>query len=244
MGRSSVVTSCVVFGSLLLGGAACTSADGALLILQNQEAAEQCLVTADLGAFVSRGRIDTNAEEGYSFNPLVQNSASTETNNDGETLNRVAIIEGAEVKLTLQEGLFDTNDRMTALTNFTARFSGAIQPDGAFSAFTFTVIPKDLLDLMAPALAGGAITEVKVETTIFGTISGGGVESNKFVFWVDVCTGCMKVDQGDCTALSADFVGETGGVCQELQDTKIDCCTGSDGAEVCPAVPEALPATP
>ncbi len=232
MGRSSLIATILLVSSLTLGGAACTDADGAISILQNQVPEDGCSIPNDLGNFIPRGVIDTNARDGYLLNPLVQNNAVPSDTND-----RTVIIGGAEVQLTLQDGLVTPSDQVTALTRFTSRFSGSVQADGAFTSFSFVVIPKDLLQLIAPALDASTTTEIKVEATIFGEIGGGDVETNKFVYWVDVCNGCMKVDQGPCADLAASFSPREGGICQKLQDIKLDCCTDEMGKEICPATP-------
>jgi hypothetical protein len=222
-----------LLSSLAFGGAACTNADGAIVILQNQVADDQCVVPSSLATFLPRGIIDTDSTGGYVFNPLVQNNAVS-----NETKRRVALIQGAEIRLTLQEGLLEPSDQLTSLTDFTTRFSGQVQADGGFTSFSFTAIPQELLGLIATRLEVGVLTEIKIEATIFGEIEGGSIESNKFDFWVDVCRGCMKVDLGACTDVAASLEPLEGGVCNLLQDTKLECCTDSTSTEVCPAVRE------
>ncbi|HUH05778.1 MAG TPA: hypothetical protein VML75_27495 [Kofleriaceae bacterium] len=217
--------------SMMLPGAGCTDADQPVIILQNQVPDDGCIVPVGAGSdFRPRGIIDTQSGAGYLFTPLAQNNAAAL---DGNPTARLAIIEGAEVALTLQDSAVSVAE---GDTNFTKRFSGSIQPNGGLTSFAFTIIDKRVLD----AIAGVIETpdqrfEVLAEVRLFGTMGGGDLESIPFTYAVDVCTGCMRVNVGPCADLADDFVPLTGGKCNPLQDVFTQCCTELDESLTCPA---------
>ena len=223
---------------LTLGAAACTDSGKSVRVLQNQAPEPGCVVPTDQGAFIPRGRIDTNADSGYLFTPLVQ---STVTESENGSTDRVMFIEGADVELSFAPGFFSDAEigglESSGLVNFSQAFSGSIFPDG-FTSFAFIVVPKPLLDAIGDKLSDGGATVVTASVTVFGELDGGDIESNPFNYPIEVCEGCMLIDNGPCTELPDDFEPLTGGNCQVLQDFPIDCCTSIDGDAVCPAVAE------
>jgi hypothetical protein len=229
---------------LLIGAIGCTNADEPLIILQNQVPNAGCEIPSSRGTtFLPSGVIDTESAVGYIFNPVVQNNA---VDTDNPNL-RTVLVEGAEIDLKFQSGAVDTSEAdayaAAGLTNFTKRFSGSIVPDGGTTSFSFEIIPKALLEALADKLGDPSQRlQVTAEVKIFGSMGGGGVESIPFVYPVDVCKGCMEVNVGECVDLNESFTPLEGGECNPLQDVITECCTASDGSEVCPAVPVADPA--
>lgn len=227
-----------VAASAVLLGSACTDADNPLIILHNQVPDEGCIVPVnETGGFFSRGLIDTQAASGYIFTPLVQNNALPI---DGNPNARIASVQGATVKISLQEGtgIDLTSDAVAPLVNFTKRFSGTIQPDGGLGTFAFTIIDKALLTVLEGALGSpDQRLEVQAEVRIFGQMGGGDVDAVPFLYVVEVCNGCMQVDVGACSDLATDFVAKSGGECNVLQDVVLECCTELDNSLTCPAVP-------
>ncbi len=66
---------------------------------------------------------------------------------------------------------------------------------------------------------------------MFGDLDGSDVESDPFIYPVEVCNGCMLIDNGDCAGLGDDFEGAQGGnPCNPLQDVPVDCCTSGGDA--------------
>jgi hypothetical protein len=231
---SSVATATFLGAVAVLAG--CTAAGTPIFILQNQVPAEGCVPPTDLGSFNPRGRIDTAASGGYVFTPVVQNVA------EADGVQGLVFVEGADVDLTLQSGFIDEaavedDDTFRALTHFSKRFSGTIQPGEGLTSFVFTILPRELLaDYMAERLAAdGTLVEVQADVKVFGTMNGGDVSTPTFTYWIDVCNGCMKQDLGACADLSSSYTALEGGVCTDLQDTPLECCTAADSSEVCPA---------
>jgi hypothetical protein len=226
--------------SLAIALAGCTTDAGeSMIIVQNQIAAEECIVPSSRDAtFRGRGIIDVQAGEGYIFTPLVQ--SLLEEDESGRTL-RVVAVRGADVDVSFPSGFFSNSEEAELeddrLTRFSQAFSGSLFP-GGLASFAFVVIPRGLLDRVDAKLDPGEQILATVDVVVFGEIDGGDVESVPFSYPIDVCDDCLKIDRGACSALSPDFEPLTGGVCNPLQDAPVDCCT--EGAiELCPAQPPA-----
>ncbi len=217
---------------LAAAASGCTEGGRPLVILQNLAPEEGCQFPAQAGADrITRGRIDVQAEGGYLFAPLVQNNAIGLADNPGA---RLALIEGADVELTLQEGFTPAADPGDELS-FTSFFSGAIEPDGGLASFAFIVLTKQFMETyIEPALPPGPLLEINATITVFGQMGGSSTSSVPFHYPIEVCNGCMLVDVGACADLPADFEALEGGLCNTLQDVPLECC---DGGTVCPAVP-------
>lgn len=242
MRRMSLLTPLLAF--LAVG---CVDDDLSLVVVQNQVPGDQCVISASpTDEFRARGIIDTNADAGYLFTPVVRNYAVT--GGSITEAQRLIQVEGADVVLEIQPGVF-TEEELDALreeqpllTEFSSRFSGVVEPDGGTTSFQFPIISEPLLEALATKLAddGSNTASVKATITIFGTMAGSNIESDPFTYWVDVCEGCMQVDLGSCTELPAGFVASEGGECNELQDVPLECCTSSTSELVCPAEPETV----
>lgn len=209
-----------------------TDSGGSMIIVQNQVPGADCVIPSDQNsAFYGSGRIDTNAGAGYLFTPLVQSLVLARGDEP-----RVIAMRGADVEISFPSGFFSADEeadlRDDRLTRFSQAFSGSVFPE-AQSSFGFVVVPSGLLTRLGGVLGAGDLVQVSVEVVVFGDLDGANVESDPFIYPVDVCNGCMTIDNGDCAGLDADFEGSPGGECNALQDVAVDCCT-SGSALVCP----------
>jgi hypothetical protein len=212
-----------------------TDAGGSLRIVQNQVPEAGCLIPVNANApFRGRGLIDTQADDGYLFTPLVESLIAEPI---GTQLARVVQVRGADVDVEIGSNLFSAAEedglRDDRLTRFSTAFSGSVFPE-AETSFGFVVLPLALLDRIGDALGDGDSVTATVEVVIFGDLDGEDVESSPFVYPIDVCSGCMKRNVGDCAGLPDGFEPLQGGECNLLQDVRVECCT-SGGAELCPA---------
>lgn len=221
------LTSCALASVALLLGA-CTEGGATLVIVQNQVPEEGCSVSTDLGTFRARGLIDVNSDQGYLFTPAVQ-SVLNEANSETGT-QRIVFVEGAEVSLTLPEGTG------VGATTFTQRFSGSIFPQG-ISTFAFEIVPAEVLASLRGSTSPGDRVVAEAEITLFGTLEGSEIESQPYVYPVEICNGCVATfDLGLCSELPAGYEA-TGGICVAYQDTdSVECCTDDGGNAICPAV--------
>ena len=217
-------------------GSACTDGGTSLVILQNQVPGAGCSIGTDTSTFNPIGRIDTDARDGYLFTPVVQSLVAETASETGSP--RIVFIEGADVKLSFQAGLLSEAEEAgleeSGLSEFSLPFSGAVMP-GGLASFAFVVVPKKLLDTLAGKVSAEP-AHITAEVTMFGELDGGSVESQSFNYPIQVCSGCMRIDNGPCADLPDSFEPLTGGACQQLQDVPVDCCTDTEGALVCPAV--------
>lgn len=218
---------------------ACTDAGASMLILQNQVPDEGCSIPPGPDAdFRGRGRIDVQAGDGYLFTPVVE--SLIELAMIGQSSGVIAI-RGADVDVTFPSGFFSGGEedalRDDRLSRFSQAVSATLKPSGTVS-FGFIIIPRGLLSRIGDKLGDGDEVQVTAEVVVFGDLGGSDVESVPFVYPVDVCNGCMKIDRGDCAALPDNFEALPGGECNALQDVPLDCCT-SGGTEICPAAPPA-----
>jgi hypothetical protein len=230
-GMQRIRLSCaVVLAAAAMSG--CTDAGGSLIIVQNQIPGEGCIIPPAPAEFRGRGIIDVQATAGYLFTPVVKSLLVANPQSA-----RVVAIQGADVDVTFASSLFSDDEeaalRDDRLTRFSQAVSGSVDPNGTAS-FGFLVLSTGLLDRIGDKLADGELTQVTVEVVMFGEMDGSDVESNPFSYPIDVCDGCMKIDNGDCANLSSEFEPQPGGECNLLQDVPVDCCTAG-GAERCPA---------
>jgi hypothetical protein len=219
--------------ALALAAGCTTEAGESMIILQNQVPGAECVVPSTRGTFLGHGRIDVQAAEGYIFTPLVTSLVIPDMTKQSP---RIVAVRGADVDLTFPGDFFSSDEeadlRDSRLTRFSTAFSGSIDPGGDTS-FAFIIIPRGLLSRLDEVLGDGDEVEVTAKVSVFGDLDGEDVGSVPFVYPVDVCDGCMKIDNGPCDGLGDSFDPSTGGECNLLQDTQVDCCT-TGGAEVCP----------
>jgi hypothetical protein len=212
--------------ALVTASGCTTDSGGSMLIVQNQVVeGEACDVPASRMGSRNTGLIDTNAGDGYVFTPLVQ-SLIEDTSEDSE---RVISMRGADVEISFTSGFDEADVSDDRLIRFSSAFSGSVFP-GAQSSFAFVVVQEDLLDEIA---AAGGSAQLSVEVTVFGDLDGSDVESDPFVYPVEVCDGCLTIDRGPCAALGDDFEPRDTNPCNPAQDVAADCCTSDGGDLVC-----------
>ena len=217
------------------GGCVGTDEDTVVFIMHNQAVGlGDCVIEPSLESpFLARGSIATNSPNGYVLAPILLNNA-TSSNTD---VNQTYFVEGADVTLTPQSGFFvgAAVDALNAANqlSFSQRFSAFVAGDGGLTAVSFEILQKGFLDAVG-TLDPGTVLQVKAELQIFGQFHGGGLKSQKFVYWIDVCSDCNQVvDVGACDELPAGFAARQGS-CFGLQDAPVDCCS-SGTTVVCPA---------
>ena len=220
--------------ALALAAGCTTDSGGSMIIVQNQVPDDGCIIPSSQSAtFRGRGIIDVQAGEGYVFTPLLQSLVLENTTSDSP---RVVAVRGADVDLSFPDGFFSAEEETelqgSRLTRFSTAFSGSVFP-GAFTSFGFVIVPRGLLERLDVELGSGEQVAVTAEVTVFGELDGDDVDSVPFIYPVDVCDGCMRIDNGDCTSLGDNFEPLEGGECNLLQDVQVDCCTVG-GAVRCP----------
>jgi hypothetical protein len=240
MNRMTRYTACSTFSLLLMINVGCVAdqADAPVFVMFNQAPTSGCTVTpSETNAGLVRGHIDAQSQYGYILTPLVKNIA--ETTDYIDSVQRYAFVEGVDVSLALDDGLFNAQEQtaLEDLTKFSDRFSAVVYPDGGLSAFSLEIVPAELLYAMSLKLTekNQTYSLIKATVSVFGTLGGGHFESTKFSYWVDVCNGCVINDVGPCDSIPQGTAISSGGYCSPAQDTaRVDCCSDGTGL-VCPA---------
>lgn len=229
--KNTSTASIIALGFLALG---CTDAGTSMIIVQNQVPGDGCVISDSLGSNFPSGIIDVAADRGYIFNPLVENLAAVPAATANGT--RQIEIQGYEVDIEFVDDALNSTD-FGALTSFSRRLSGRIFPGGR-AGLSMEVVPKELLDSLN--VGAGDSIDLVAEVKVYGSMDGGDVETSGYAYPVEVCNGCLVVDNGLCTELASGFVARTGGECNTLQDEVLDCCTKSDNSLLCPAQKEEI----
>ncbi len=232
MSRPTFIQTLALSGLASLA-AACVdgAADAPMRILGNVVPEEGCAVDSSSKLFNDDGIIEASSTIGYVFTPSVINEITVV---DGERVGPKTIyVTHARVEIAFYDAAFSAD---AALLTFQTPVAGVIDPGGGTSAFSFEIVPQELLAAIGVQLGPVAIpaprTVLDVRVQMVGTKGGGEVESNIFRYPVEVCVGCLRVDQGACATLPTDFSAATGGTCNLVQDGALDCC---DNFTVCPA---------
>lgn len=222
------------FSAAIVGLAltACTDSGASLVIVNNLAPGAGCVPENSLsGTFISRGVIDANSDLGYIMTPVVQSVAESPAATSNAT--RIIQIEGYNVDITFEDDGPSSFDE--SLLSFSRSLGVSVLPSST-AGFGVEIVPRQLLEQLS--VSPGDSRNLSVEIQLFGSIDGGDIESNTFVYPVEVCNGCLIADLGPCTELPSGFEGNSGGECNALQDLPLDCCTASGGATICPAVHE------
>jgi hypothetical protein len=211
-------------------GAACTDAGGSVVILQNAQAGGDCSGN-DLSSFIGQGVIDVATDRGYIMRPVLQNQAISEVMG----ASRRAQLEGYNVDISYPGSGSCSTD--SALTSF-SRLVGASIEAGGTSVVAIELLPIEFLETCT--VSGNNVIDIVAEVQFFGTMDGGDLESTKFRYPVQVCSGCLAEDLGMCSELTGSEEISGGSSCNPYQDLPVSCCTDSGGQTVCPAVREII----
>lgn len=218
--------------------AACADGAQSLVILQNQVPADGCVLQGgEQDQFQAAGVIDVASTLGYQLYPVIMNRAITRPGDDDTR--RAVFVEGADIRLEVDEGLIDANTqeslRKDGVLEFTELFSALVGPDGGTATVSLTVVPVELLQMLSASVGQNSTTVVRAEVTIFGDFGGGDIESVPFSYPVTLCSGqnCVIRDVGSCDLLPDGFEPAVGHPCNFFQDGPIDCCTSAGGGVLC-----------
>ena len=113
-------------------------------------------------------------------------------------------------------------------------WSGGIKSGGGQLSASVAAFPVALAQKLAAAGGIGAAPSLTVDLTIqaLGTTnSGTHMQSDPFLFPVQVCSGCLVANVASCPVTAAP--ANTGNACNPAQDLPVDCCT-DNGALICP----------
>lgn len=232
---------------LALVGRGCADYTPEIWISANRVLPASCNVSvamATSGAQRARGVLDVYLTQRYlmfpSFQSTLQSSGSVgfQGGGTGGGLSG-SNWEGNRVALNRAEIRYDGPDGIgVPLPSVrTISISGTVEPGGIAIA-EFEAIPPELGAILAqsPLLQGrGDSYQINIRLRVFGETSAGNkVDSNEFVFPVDICQGCLVFTPTEAIDLSADItpncrnldgVGSATEVCESIrgQDEPLDC---------------------
>ncbi|MCA9562001.1 MAG: hypothetical protein KC561_00865 [Myxococcales bacterium] len=222
-GRSSkpaIARLAIAIGVCAVIAIGCVQDTPAMFIVQNQRPDNSCQPSrASSGDIQGAGFYDISVGNHYYMYPLVENLLRSSGGYEG---NRITMSEALILYDGLPEGAGITRDEVP--------ISGTLNPNGS-AALTLEVFDELLSDRFREELTTRNDSRtVKVRIQLFGTTTAGrDVESNQFVYTINVCQGCLlefpleaQVEPGpNCQAdfSSSDFSSP----CNPGQDDKIDC---------------------
>ena len=185
-----------------------------------------CTFTGDPGQpFIASGAISYLSPDGYVFTPLLQSRITAVTGSESQ---RTIHLEGANVSLQVANG--------GTTQNFTALFSGSLAPNNGTTNVSFELLPKS--SIMA---LGNASQNVEVVATItpYGSLGGGRIDGEPFQYPITIVapTNGIVSTLGRCDSTALPAAAPVN-PCNPYQDGIVDCCTGCDGALVCPSTAE------
>lgn len=218
---------------VLAGLAACTATTGdeSMFILNDTAppSSGMCTFTGTAGQpFISTGMIDTRSKLGYLFNPLVESQITALMNQVQE---RTIEVQGANVDLSVQDAGGASVTLPSKDQHFSSLTSGSLAPNGGTANFTFPIVPADAIAAIKAATTNPVTLLATIK--VYGSLGGGQVNARPFTYPVTVCTDCLVVDAGPC---SASVKPASTNPCQPYQDGMVTCCEGSGGSAdlMCP----------
>jgi hypothetical protein len=224
---------------------------GEFIIVQNQVPNPDCTIPAVLGSlYRGEGVLDVrllgDGPTGYQFFPLLQNNFPGPSAGQTVDANRIAL-SGFDIDVTLPvdappdssiTALFGqlATSSMTGgpdpLIEYSTLTSGSVASGGGDTASSVNVFPGDLahkirdLGVLSPVNHFWVMASVRAR----GDTLVNSVESDAFKYPIELCDGCLMLDQGTCPAATLD-----GNSCYVGQDSGTGCCT-QGGSLFCPSL--------
>lgn len=231
----------------LLGCAAQTDSDGAMIVLQNTAlpmGATACQFTGAIGQpTISHGQISTASPSPYLLNPLIESRVTAVM---GEELQKTILVQGADVHLSVPTVTVTNASNQTTTPTvtlsasdsaFQSLFSGSVMPNGGATNVGMDLIPTTVISSIVQQ--SGATSsdrlhaEVVAQINVYGSLGGATVKALPFQYAVTVCNDCVVNVLGMCPSAGTVRVGDP---CNVYQDQPVDCCTEpTSGALTCPA---------
>jgi len=246
--RQTTVAGWAVLGALswlVIGGAGCSGTPpGEFIIVQNQVPDAMCTIPATLGTvYRGEGVLDVRLSDGYELFPVLQNNFPAPGAGQSVDANRIAI-SGFDVDVAvpanassnpvtdLINGLRPAGARPDPLVQFSTLTSGSVASGGGNTASSVGVVPGDLVRKLQEQNVLTATNHFWILATVHarGATLVGTVRSDGFRYPIELCDGCLIVDQGACPVAAA-----SGSACNIGQDQSVGCCE-SAGQLVCPSV--------
>ena len=243
LAKNTIGLFALVSTALLVG---CAETTPELFILDNQPLADDCTIESGSTSttVISAGSMDVLFAQQYTMHPRIENtmvdSETVEFTTGGGGGNgglQGAEWEANQVSLRRATVRYNPPDVLASVfpDEVTIPISGAVGPGGTFVA-SLNVISPQLAQTLASLeiFEVGAALTLLIEVEIEGeTSAGNNVDSNRFVYPIQLCAGCSVVNStGTCAAGGGDDTDE---LCAPGTDFySIDCglvCPAPEGAD-------------
>jgi hypothetical protein len=235
----------MVFGLLAaLPMLACGQPPNQFFIVQNQVEEAGCIINTAQSPYRSRGHMDVrlirkDAITGYLAFPLVKNDLPPEEGSVAQQ-NRIALSSFVVDLETIGPPPARIADLMQNLEasnpevlHFRQPTSGSVGPGGALTATSVTVITADLARRIRDTgdLKTVPYLQLGARIKVVGRRGTGVIESDPFLFPINVCDGCLVARVESCPFTTPPT--NMGNACNIAQDGFVDCCTMGDSF-ICP----------
>jgi hypothetical protein len=246
MTRLTTVAGWAVSSALALLAGCSGTPPGLFIIVQDQVPDANCTIPATLGAvYRSQGLLDVRLSDGYWLFPLLQNDFPGPSGGTDVDANRIAL-SGYDVDVELAPGAPDSpittllgglrGDGASApdpLVQYSTLTSGSVASGGGNTASSVRVFPGELAKMIRDMGVLSPLNHYWVMTSVRargGNLGIGKVSSDAFKFPLELCDGCLIVDEGVCSSETT-----PGNACNLGQDQQVGCCELA-GQLICPAV--------
>jgi len=235
--------------AVLFGGCDEGDSGGRFFIVQNQVPSGSCVVSTTRSIYRGEGALDVDlvGASGFAYQlfPLIQNDFPS-TGGGGQPEPNRLFVRAFRVRVEAGAGapakVVELMDRIAggegtrALLEYQQPWAATIDPGGGLLAAGVGVVPTELARQIAGlrVLGDGQTVPINVRVRAVGVRREGEVESQEFVYPIEVCQGCLIANLRPCPYAPTNI----GNPCNVAQDTAVDCC--QDGTElVCPSIPPA-----
>ena len=193
-----------IFGLLFFGLMSCQDREVGIQILNLKPYdLDSCEVSTE-DVFMVSGRVDLALRDDYIVNPLVRNNLAdvSELKGLGASDARVAtngvVLKSAEIEYSPLDGIFGNIPKVRTIP-----LSGTVGENSQLLLFNFPLIESEVMEALRSSdtfflIDGGAAEPKRTSVTLLTTtrvkgetVDGRVVESEPFLFPVEICNGCM-----------------------------------------------------
>ena len=223
---------------------------GEFIIVQNQVPNADCTIPATLGTlYRGEGVLDVrlvgDGQSGYQLFPLLQNNFPGPSGGQTVDANRIAL-SGFDVDIALPPDA-PPDSQITALftqlamsssggpdplIQYSTLTSGSVASGGGNTASSVNVFPSELAQKVRDTGELSPVNHFWVMASVRarGNTLVNSVQSDAFKYPIELCDGCLVIDQGACPVAAAE-----GNSCYIGQDSGSGCCSQA-GQLFCPSV--------
>jgi hypothetical protein len=248
MTRLTTVVGWTVLGALASLAGCSGTPPGEFIIVQNQVPNADCSIPVGLGAvYRDVGTLDirllSDTSDGYQLFPVLQNNFPGPSAGSTLDANRI-ILSGYDVDIstptdppvgmitdTLAMMEMSGDPKVYGLLHYSTLTSGSVAGGGGNTSSSVNAFPRALAtSLLGMGLSRSNTYWVLASVRARGKTLTSDVRSDAFTYPIQLCDGCLMVNQGPCPVMAG-----VGNGCFIGQDGATGCCT-LNGSLVCPSM--------